>query len=67
MSDKIEVRQLDPIEPKTIPYSNGVTKEIIRNGIVYESKGFQILSEDGDTVLTRETFTRKNNAQQGGL
>ena len=67
MSDKIEVKQLDPIEPKLIPYANGITMTLERNGKVYESKGFKVLEQTEDTVLIKETFQRRNNSQQGGL
>ena len=56
---KIEVRQLDPYEPKVIPFVDGKTKEIVKNNKVYVCEGFQILERNEDGGLIRETYHRK--------
>ena len=54
---KIEIKQLDPIETPIIPFKDGA-KAITKNGSEYICEGFQILNQDENSVLIRETYAK---------
>lgn len=62
---KLEVRQLDPIEPEIIPYEGGSIKLMYYKGGTYKSTGFQIIEKDGDrSIIIRETFYKRFNERE---
>ena len=58
---KIEVKQLDPIEPEIHKYEGESCKLLMFKGEIYKSDGFQILEQGDNTMIVRETYYKRFN------